>query len=110
MNNDGQVYLLHFDSPISPNHTTQHYVGWAKELGSRIQAHRCGRGARLTEVALERGIGFTVVRVWRGDRHLERRIKNRKDAPTLCPACNPGNGRGRYGDELGSDEIGQIVA
>lgn len=54
----------------------------------RIYAHLHGQGARLTEVAHERGIGFTVVRVWedatRGD---ERKIKNRKNAPELCPLC-----------------------
>jgi predicted GIY-YIG superfamily endonuclease len=83
-----QVYLLHFQSPISPSHTTQHYIGWAEDLESRITAHRNGRGARLCQVAKERGISFTVVRTWQGDRKLERQLKNRKNAPRLCPVCN----------------------
>jgi predicted GIY-YIG superfamily endonuclease len=56
----GTVYLLHFDEPISPRHTCQHYCGWAADLEARIEDHRHGRGARLTEVAHSRGIGFTV--------------------------------------------------
>ena len=83
------IYLLHFDKPISPAHTCQHYIGYADDWEGRIEAHRAGHGARLTEVANERGIGFVVVRVWVGDRELERRIKNRKEGPALCPVCNP---------------------
>lgn len=82
------VYLLHFDHPISEAHTTQHYVGWSADLMPRIYAHLHGKGARLTEVAYERGIGFTVARVWMdGDRHFERKIKNRHNSPELCPIC-----------------------
>lgn len=84
----GYVYLLHFDSPISPRHTAQHYLGWTYCLPARIQKHWHGAGARLTAVAKERGIGFKVVRVWRGGRRLERRLKARHDAPRLCPVCN----------------------
>ena len=48
----GVVYLLHFHDPIAPGrHTTQHYIGWAADLGPRINAHRHGTGARLTQVA-----------------------------------------------------------
>lgn len=85
----GTIYLLHFEAPISSAHTTQHYLGWAEDLEPRISAHRAGDGARLTQVARERGIGFTVVRTWHGTRALERKLKNRHDAPRLCPCCNP---------------------
>jgi hypothetical protein len=54
-----------------------------------VPAAGYGRGTRLVEVATERGITFEVVRVWRGDRGRERRLKNRKEGPTLCPICNP---------------------
>jgi hypothetical protein len=47
-----------------------------------------GNGARLTQVAKERGLSFVVVRIWEGDRKLERKLKNRHDAPRLCPICN----------------------
>jgi predicted GIY-YIG superfamily endonuclease len=57
------AYLLHFEAPIAPGrHTCQHYIGSAKRLRVRIAEHRAGRGARLTQVALERGIAFTVGR------------------------------------------------
>lgn len=84
------VYLLHFDKPISDKHTCQHYIGYTGEsIKRRIQDHLAGRGARLTQVAVERGISFKVVRIWRhGTRGLERHLKNRKDGPKLCPICN----------------------
>lgn len=83
------VYLLHFASPIAPGlHTCQHYIGTAKVLAERIREHRAGSGARLTEVAKERGIEFSVVRIWEGGRQLERQLKNRKNAPKLCPICS----------------------
>lgn len=83
------VYLLHFEQPISPDHTAQHYLGYAKRsLEARIEEHERGEGARLTQVAKERGIAFEVVRVWEGgDRQLERKLKNRHNAPRLCPIC-----------------------
>ncbi len=83
------IYLLHFTAPVSPDHATQHYIGSAEDLAARIQAHRLGHGARLVQVAIERGIRFQVVRVWQGNRALERKLKNRKAAPRLCPICNP---------------------
>lgn len=83
------VYLIHFDRPISPKHTCQHYLGYAEDVEARIKAHRAGNGSRLCEVAAERGIGFRVVRIWPdGDRTFERKLKNRKNAPKLCPCCN----------------------
>ena len=83
----GYVYLLHFDKPISDKHTCQHYIGWTLHLPSRAIAHMRGYGARLTQVAQQRGIGFVIAATWPGDRHLERRMKNRKSAPRFCPLC-----------------------
>lgn len=86
----GYCYLLHFEQPIAPGrHTTQHYLGYtSKRLRDRIASHRKGQGARLTQVAKERGIGFICVRTWRGtNRSFERRLKNRKEGPALCPVC-----------------------
>lgn len=81
------VYLLHFERPISEAHTAQHYMGFTDDLGRRLDAHRKGNGARLVEVATKRGISFEVARTWEGDRKLERRLKNRKAGPRLCPIC-----------------------
>ena len=83
----GTVYLLHFERPISEKHTTQHYIGWAKHLPSRMLKHMHGQGARLTEVAVERGIGFVVAQTWPGDRTFERKMKNQKNARRYCPIC-----------------------
>jgi predicted GIY-YIG superfamily endonuclease len=82
------VYLLHLDRPISDNHTSQHYLGWASNLDGRIWHHKNGTGARFTQVAVERGIGFEVARVWEGeDRAFERKLKNQKNLAALCPHC-----------------------
>lgn len=84
---EGTVYILHFDAPISDSHTTAHYVGFTTDLEARIELHRKGRGARLTQVAAQRGIAFSVVATFPGTRADERRIKNQKSTPTLCPIC-----------------------
>lgn len=85
----GYCYLLHFERPISDKHTCQHYLGYtSKQLRKRMEDHRSGRAARLTQVAKERGISFMCVRVWRdGTRGMERRLKNRKSGNDLCPVC-----------------------
>jgi predicted GIY-YIG superfamily endonuclease len=75
------VYLLHFDRPY------RHYLGFASDLEARIAIHRAGRGARLIQVITAAGIGFVIARTWSGGRDLERRLKNRKNSPRLCPIC-----------------------
>lgn len=83
------IYLLHFDRPISDHHTTQHYLGSADDLRRRIEEQRSGAGARLCQVAKERGIGFTVARIWSNKpRTFEYALKARKNGPKLCPICN----------------------
>jgi len=86
-----KVYQLHFDRPISSAHTTQHYIGSAADVEARLAEHRAGTGARLTQVANERGIGYSVVRTWDAPdgkgRQLERQLKNQKQGPRLCPIC-----------------------
>lgn len=84
----GIVYLLHFERPISKAHTTQHYLGWCLDLPARLAVHRAGNGARLTQIAVERGIAFEVVRTWEGSREFERYLKNGKRGPKLCPVCH----------------------
>lgn len=84
------VYLLHFDKPINSNHKCQHYLGFTKhkDTAKRLKEHKSGNGARLTQVANERGIDYTIVYTWNGGRELERKLKNRKNSPKLCPVCN----------------------
>lgn len=78
------VYLLHFERRL---HHAGHYLGSADDLERRLAQHRAGRGARLIEVITEAGIGFSLARIWEGDRTLERQLKRRKEAPRLCPIC-----------------------
>ena len=82
------VYLLHFNKPINPNRSTQHYLGFAKDLDERIREHRWGKGSRLTQVAYERDITFKVAEVWKGDRSFERQMKRQKNSRRFCPICN----------------------
>jgi len=81
------VYLLHFERPISPCHTAQHYIGSAEKLIGRLDVHHDCPDARLLQVAKERGIDFALARTWPGGRDLERKIKNWKMGPRLCPIC-----------------------
>ena len=83
----GDVYICHFDRPI---HHAEHYTGFATDVPARIEEHRAGRGARLLAVCNERGIGWSVVRIWRNvTRRFERCIKKRRFGPIrfLCPVC-----------------------
>jgi len=83
------VYLLHFSEPIAH---AQHYIGWAKDFENRLDHHCNGTGARLTQVAVERGIEIIVACIWDGkDKSFERRLKNQKNGRRMCPICNPGN-------------------
>ncbi len=87
------VYEFHFDQPISDKHTTQHYIGSANDVEARYREHLAGKGAKLTQVALEKGISFHVVRVWDAGkdqgRKLERKLKSQHNGPRLCPLCHP---------------------
>lgn len=90
------VYLLHFDTPISEHHTTQHYIGYTEQpIEERLKDHKQNNGARLTQVANEREIDYQIVKTWKGDGKLERKLKNRKNSPKLCPICNKKNPRSR---------------
>ena len=80
----GTVYLIHFDSPYRH---ARHYLGWTADLDARLEAHRTGRGARLMEVITLAGITWQLARTWPGGRARERAIKNRHEAPRLCPLC-----------------------
>ena len=81
------VYLLHFERPISRNHTCQHYCGSTDKLIARLDMHKACPDARLLQVAKERGIGFCLARTWPGGRERERQIKSWKMGPRLCPVC-----------------------
>jgi hypothetical protein len=79
------IYLIHFDRPL---HHARHYLGYCADgtLQVRLIRHRAGRGARLLAVLRELNIGWRVVRVFEGDRRIERRLKNYRSCH-LCPVC-----------------------
>jgi predicted GIY-YIG superfamily endonuclease len=78
------IYLLHLDKPLRH---ARHYVGLADDLAARLERHASGQGARMLAVCVERGISWQLVRTWEGGRKFERQLKNRKEAPKLCPVC-----------------------
>jgi predicted GIY-YIG superfamily endonuclease len=82
----GTVYLIHLDAAYKH---ARHYIGWTADLDTRLEAHRNGRGARLMEVITDAGITWRLARTWPGGRDRERAIKDRHNAPRLCPVCSP---------------------
>jgi hypothetical protein len=88
MPNEGTVYLLHFDRPLSH---ARHYLGFAEDGGleDRLERHRSGRGSKLMAAVVQAQIGFSLVRTWAGNRDFERRLKKRKCAGRICPVCSP---------------------
>jgi predicted GIY-YIG superfamily endonuclease len=82
----GIIYLLHFSQPFGH---AKHYTGYTRDLSARLESHATGKGARLLEVITDAGLTFQLARTWQGTRKTERKIKNRKEAPKLCPVCNP---------------------
>lgn len=89
----GRVYLIHLDDPLHANRGGRHYIGWSgmEELVDRLERHRAGRGAAMLAEAHRRGIEWRVVRVWDGDRAMERRLKRRHQHARLCPLCRAGS-------------------
>jgi len=80
----GTIYLLHYESKL---HHAQHYVGYTSNLDRRIARHIKGNGAKLPAAFASAGIAFKIAITWQGTRRDERRIKNRKETPRLCPIC-----------------------
>lgn len=83
---EGTVYVLHLDPPYRH---ARHYTGYAEpgNLRARLAAHAAGTGARLMQVITEAGGTFRLARTWPGGRTRERELKNRHEAPRLCPIC-----------------------
>jgi predicted GIY-YIG superfamily endonuclease len=52
-------YLLHFEPSFKQ---AAHYLGWAADIEPRVNAHKHGLGARLTQVARAAGCSMVLVR------------------------------------------------
>lgn len=78
-------YLLHFSEPLAH---ARHYAGFARaDVEARVIQHQQGFGARITQVAVSRGIHLELVRVWpNGNRQFERKLKD-GSLTDLCPLC-----------------------
>jgi len=88
----GTIYLIHLEEGLVESHGSTHYIGWTRtgRLHDRINEHAEGGqyASPLLRAATERGIRWTVVRLWHGaDRHFERKLKRRRKAKALCPVC-----------------------
>lgn len=76
------VYILKFAVPLgNARHSAQFYIGYAAHgrVHQRVQAHLEGRGAKITQAAVARGIVIEHVLTLPGDRGEERRLKNQKN-------------------------------
>ncbi len=84
------VYTLHLWPPLGH---AAHYTGTTPErrLGLRLADHALGRGARLTQVQIERGGWWVVAQTQPGGRGLERRLKQH-GAARRCEVCKAVDG------------------
>src|SRR5260370_10973923 len=81
----GLLYLLCFRERLGTDrHSIKHYLGFTWDLDARLEKHRAGQGARITEVLKERGIGWDVTAVWPGNRGIENQLKLHS-ATRICP-------------------------
>jgi hypothetical protein len=82
----GLVYTLHLWPPIAH---AKHYTGLArseKRLPERLADHALGRGARLTQVQVERGGSWVLARTEPGGADRERQLK-KHGAARRCEVC-----------------------
>ncbi len=112
----GWAYLLCFWSGQGPQGAklwwehAGHYLGDSATLETlrwRLSNHALGRGARLTQVITDGGMGFRVARLWRprgSAADFARRLKRRGGAVDICPLCSGDAAwrRARYGVTLSS--------
>jgi len=84
------VYTLHLWPPLGH---AAHYTGTTPErrLVLRLADHALGRGARLTQVQIERGGWWVVAQTQPGGRGLERRLKQH-GAARRCEVCKAVDG------------------
>ncbi|HTW99940.1 MAG TPA: hypothetical protein VMD59_14250 [Acidimicrobiales bacterium] len=93
---EGILYLLHLERPLGdpsrPHMSAQHYLGFTAEddVTERLSRHAAGAGSRMLAAAVGAGIGWRLVWIRAGDRHLERRLKNAGHfAERLCDCRQP---------------------
>src|SRR5258708_27769365 len=80
------VYEVHIEPPVEH---AAHYIGRSPDGGTaglerRLARHGGSEGARLPQIAKERGSTWRLVRTWAGDGRTERQLKTRYGA-LYCP-------------------------
>lgn len=81
------IYLLHFSKNLCH---ARHYIGASQNVEKRVAEHKKNPRPKILKACKENDITFDIVRVWKNkERGFERLLKNRKNAPELCPICNP---------------------
>ena len=77
------IYTLHLWPPLGH---AKHYTGSSRNLPERLTDHALGRGARLTQVQVERGGSWVLAQTQPGGRLTERRLKQH-GATRRCEVC-----------------------
>ena len=101
----GWVYTLHLDPPLGH---AKHYTGFGKDLQARLAEHEQGRGARLTQVQLERGGTWRLASAEPGTRDREAQLKER-GATRRCGICKAEAQTGEPGPALAITPPGLIA-
>lgn len=85
------VYLLHLERPT--HWGAQHYLGYSKDLETRLFLHMNGQGSLFLRYVHAQGISFHLTRTWKpkeNTRWAARRLESKLKARTpkrLCPEC-----------------------
>lgn len=85
----GYIYVLHFDNKLSH---AEHYIGCTTQPKDRLISHASGRGSRICQVLIERGIGWRLGMLATCSltemRLLERQLKRQHGAQPYCELCH----------------------
>lgn len=81
------VYVLHLHPPFKH---ARHYIGFTdgEDVAERLREHERGAGSAMLRAACRAGVQLEIAHVFvGGDRHFERRLKNRRDVCSWCRIC-----------------------
>ena len=66
----------------------RHYLGYAEDIGRRLERHMAGNGGKLVACWNRLGVSWVPARVWPGKGYeYEKYLKAKKCGPRLCPIC-----------------------
>jgi hypothetical protein len=80
-----QVYTLHFWPKLAH---AEHYTGTTcRPVPARLTDHALGRGARITQVQVQRGGSWVIGNIQPGGRNRERALKGAHQGSRHCDVC-----------------------